>query len=81
MCAWLTTCYVRWTGVVARDPSSSQGAEVVVVIENKKECQSMSMFKPVKSAWILDCISNFKPLLPPLEQHLTLSNKRKQAAR
>jgi hypothetical protein len=66
--------------MVARDPSSSQGADVVV-IENKKECQAMSMFKPVKSSWILDSISNFKPLLPPPEHHLTLSGKRKQAAR
>ena len=71
--------------MVVRDPSSSQGADVVVVIENMSECAGMSLFKPVKSAWILDCISHFRALMPPPESYLTMNSpltaKRRKHAR
>jgi hypothetical protein len=71
--------------MVARDPSSSQGADVVVVIENMSECTGMSLFKPVKSTWILDCISHFRALMPPPESYLTMNSappsKRRKHAR
>jgi hypothetical protein len=65
-------CDSPCAGRLTTDPASSQGATVVVVVEKANECTGMSMFNPVKSAWVLDSVSNFRALLPPPESYLTI---------